>query len=267
MSASLIRQCGLLWLSSFGSLVLSLSADVSSKDGLSIAFSHGEAVTHNTLFVDNSPVHLTPTRTTKSRVRSLATEDGGQIQWDSITPNAVRVNAAYPTATTVSAAFSFLEGDSLYGIWEYPWNGSITNNGQSYADIGVYGDQPGINWANARAPFFFSRSGFGVYVDSASYGTFDFSKGGSVSYTFNASTLSYTVMYNQNLTALLMEYMGHSSKIEMPPESGYGPIFWSDNFEEDFHAGVTNAEENYYDVINHLNSNQIRATAFFADRK
>ncbi len=58
-------------------------------------------------------------------------------------------------------------------------------------------------------------------------------------------------MFNQNLTALLMQFANLSSKISMPPETGYGPIFWSDDFEQDFHQGVVNAQENYYDAVNH----------------
>lgn len=44
-------------------------------------------------------------------------------------------------------------------------------------------------------------------------------------------------------------------------------MFWSDDFEEDFHAGVSNAQENYYDVVDHLYYNEIKATAMFADRE
>ena len=32
------------------------------------------------------------------------------------------------------------------------------------------------------------------------------------------------------------------------------PMFWSDSFEEDFDPGVTNAQGNYYDVVNLLHS-------------
>ncbi len=80
----------------------------------------------------------------------------------------------------MGAAFAFPLNDSFYGVWEYPWSGSITNNNRSYADVGIYGDQTGVNWSNARAPFFFSKSGFGVYVDTPQYGAFDFARAGQV---------------------------------------------------------------------------------------
>jgi alpha-glucosidase (family GH31 glycosyl hydrolase) len=52
----------------------------------------------------------------------------------------------------------------------------------------------------------------------------------------------------------------------MPPTSGLGPTFWSDDFTQDFHGNVSNAQENIYDVFNHLRANKIRATSSFADR-
>jgi hypothetical protein len=45
-----------------------------------------------------------------------------------------------------------------------------------------------------------------------------------------------------------------------------GPTYFSDNWNTDFHGDVSNAEENYYDVVNHLYYNQIRGAALFADR-
>ena len=39
------------------------------------------------------------------------------------------------------------------------------------------------------------------------------------------------------------------------------------SFEQGFHGSVSNAQENYYDVVDHLYYNQIRATSMFADRE
>ena len=211
-----------------------------------------------------------PTRLkTLHRRGDLTTDNGGRVTWENIKKDerdAVAVTSSHPNSKTVSATFTFDDDDLFSGVWEYPWNGTITNTNRSYADIGVYGEQPGINWANARAPFFFSKSGFAVYVDTPIYGTFGFQPG-RVEVAFNTSILNYTVMFNPNLTELISQYTTLSSKPSMPPDSAYGPIFWSDNSNEDFHAGVTNAEENFYDIVNHLYYNQIRATGMFADSK
>jgi len=166
-----------------------------------------------------------------------------------------------------TAAFTFASGDHLYGIWEYPFNGAITNEDVTFDVKGLYGDQPGVNYANARAPFFFSKSGFGVYVDTLSMGTFSFSEG-RANFSFKGDAkVKYTVLFNPDLKSLLKQYANLSSKPEMVPDSGFGPIFWSDNMEQDFHGNVSNAEENYYDIADHLLENEIRATGMFADRK
>jgi len=268
MESSSLKRSGLLLLA-----YLAAGAwGVATADGFSLTISHGGSVERNDILIGRGgEISLSPTstnRNTKIQPRGeYTTDDGGHVQWENVSKNAVRVLHKHADVVPVGATFTFPPNDYFYGVWEYPWNGSITNNNHNYADIGIYGDQPGINWSNARAPFFFSKSGFGIYVDTDRIGSFDFTQSGQAKFVFNASSLTYMVLYNTNLTALLMQYANMSSKIQMPPESGYGPIFWSDDFERDFHAGVTNAQENYYDVVNHLYSNQIRATGMFADRK
>jgi len=101
-------------------------------------------------------------------------------------------------------------------------------------------------------------------------GSFDFSQPDLASFNFNTSSLTYYIILPKeegDFKSLIKEYMGLSSKIEMPPDSGFGPTFWSDDFTQDFHGNVTNAQENYFDVINHLTEYHIRATDMFADRK
>jgi len=262
---SLLRRYGLLLLASLSGST-ALNVDFASQDGHSLTFSHGNAVLHHTILSGDETGSPRPANVKQQRRSELTLEDGGKVEWHNIDQHSVKVQTKYAQVKPVGAAFGFPAGDLFYGVWEYPWNGSITNNNHSYADIGIYGEQPGINWSNARAPFFFSKSGFGVYVDTTELGNFDFSIPGQVRFAFNASSLTYSVMYNTNLTALLMQFSSMTNKIEMPPESGYGPIVWSDDWEQDFHTGVTNSEENFYDVVSHLYYGQIRATAMFADR-
>lgn len=153
-------------------------------------------------------------------------------------------------------------------MWEYPWFDSLTNANVSF-DLKGLGNSEGANWQNARAPFFFTSAGYGVYADTLDMGSFDFSTAGQAQFIFNTSSLVYYIILPTtpgNFKSIIETYTGLSSRIEMPPDSGFGPTFWSDNFEQDFHNGVTNAEENYYDVINHLYYNQIHASAMFADR-
>lgn len=217
---------------------------------------------------------------------SVLLQDGGHTTWDVLTPGVVTVTIDRQQ----NQQFVFPNGTLFYGVWEYPWGGAITNNhygsnssatsaaaklGQPTLDIGIYGTQPGINWCNARAPFFFTDSGIGVYIDTEFPVAFTFtdrddgSGETSVTLATNASALSYHILYDQaNPKSLLKSFAKLSSYPMMPTEAGYGPIFWSDNFEQGFNnSSIVNAQDNINDVANHLEEYKIRATAFFADRE
>ncbi|KAF4303866.1 Glycoside hydrolase family 31 [Botryosphaeria dothidea] len=155
-----------------------------------------------------------------------------------------------------------------YGVWEYPWDGKVANENVTFEIKGV-GEATGVNWCNARAPFFLTNAGYGMYIDTLAMGLFDFSDPASSRFVFNASSLTIYVILPtapNDYKSILTQYAELSSYIFMPPDTAYGPIIFSDNWETDFHGDVSNAQENYYDVITHLFDNRIRASAFFADR-
>ncbi|EME79180.1 glycoside hydrolase family 31 protein [Pseudocercospora fijiensis CIRAD86] len=179
----------------------------------------------------------------------------------------VSINTTYDF---VGARFTANESERFFGVWEYPWSGSLDNAGISYDFKGI-GNSKGVHWANARAPFFFSDAGWAVYADTLTMGSFNFSVPVHPQFIFNTSSLVYYIIKSDRknehgIKGILEDYAKISNTIGMPPDSSFGPTFWSDDFTQDFHEGVTNAEENYYDVVNHLYDNQIHATAMFADR-
>jgi len=191
----------------------------------------------------------------------------GQIAASLIESNVVKVEIN-TTQHFVGAQFKTNPSDQFYGVWEYPWFEGLTNANVEF-DLKGLGDSDGVNWDNARAPFFFTNAGYGVYTDTLDMGSYAFTTPGEAQFIFNSSSLVYYIILPTapgDYKSILETYTSLSSRIEMPPDSGFGPTFWSDNFEQDFHAGVTNAQENYYDVINHLYYNQIHATSMFADR-
>jgi alpha-D-xyloside xylohydrolase len=196
-------------------------------------------------------------------------DTSGTISAKLITPTIARVEVN-TSANFIGASFHIAQDEKVYGLWEYPWGGSLHNRNISF-DLKGVGNGEGINWNNARAPFFLSSYGYGVYTDTLSMGSYDFK---SITergrFVFNSSNLVYYIILSQtgptNIKSILSQYMELSARIEMPPDSAYGPTFWSDDFEQDFHGSVSNAQENYYDVVDHLFHNQIHATSMFADR-
>ncbi|KAH8890581.1 hypothetical protein GQ53DRAFT_866875 [Thozetella sp. PMI_491] len=192
----------------------------------------------------------------------------GQIDAKFVTDSVIKIQIDTQGAQYVGAQLSKEKDDLMYGVWSYPWNGTLANEAVSFELKGIQ-EGPGINYCNARAPFYLSSAGYGLYIDSLAMGTFNFSAGDSTNFVFNSSSLSVYVVLPKSpwdFKSILQQFGSLSSTIFMPPDSAYGPIIFSDDFNKDFHGYVTNAAENYCDVIDHLYANKIRASAMFADR-
>lgn len=222
--------------------------------------------------IDNSAILAGKTNDTTSPVpkSSSSSTNGVHITKQHPSSRVLKVQVSSSNHTALGARFTTSKDELFYGVWEYPFSNKLTNQDITF-DLKGVGNAEGINWSSARAPFFISTdgSGYGVYIDTLAMGSFAFSSG-QTQFIFNTSSLVYYIIqpdHPGDYKSIIEKYTALSARIEMPPDSGYGPIFWSDNFEEDFHGDVTNAEENYYDVINHLHANKIRSTAMFADRE
>ncbi|KAI9730865.1 MAG: hypothetical protein M1834_005583 [Cirrosporium novae-zelandiae] len=223
------------------------------------------------VIVQNSAI-LTGSTNSSTQAISASTSgtivnQGGQISWILIDPSIVKVsiNSSNPF---VGAQFDIDPIDFFYGVWEYPWFDSIENTNVSFELKGV-GNSEGINWSNARAPFFLTNAGYGVYADTLDMGSYDFTVPGQAQFIFNTSSLVYYIILpktKNDFKSIITQYTGLSARLTMPPDTGYGPTFWSGNFEEDYHDGVSNAQENYYDVVNHLYYKHIHATSMVVDR-
>ena len=231
----------------------------------------GLTVSNDFLSVENSAVLVGNTNGSVSAVST--SDDGtitgkdGSITYSAINSQVVKVSVN-TTASFTGARFSTDERDHFYGVWEYPFlNRQLINDGVDFELKGV-GNAEGINWANARSPFFLTSAGYGVYADTLEMGNYDFSTPGQVSFNFNTSSLVYYIILPaapDDYKSLLTAYADLSNTIYMPPDSAYGPIYWSDDWEQDLH-GLANSHQSYYDTITKLNDFQIHGTAMFADR-
>ncbi|KAI9690866.1 MAG: hypothetical protein M1822_008485 [Bathelium mastoideum] len=239
---------------------------VSSTSPYSLSVSSGkEVLVRNSAILTGNNNYTAPS-VSASESGSIVNH-GGRISTSKLSHTVFKVEVN-TTNRYVGARFSTENDASFYGVWEYPWYQRLDNANITFELEGV-GNSDGVNWDNARAPFFFTTAGYGVYTDTLEMGSYDFSTPGQVQYIFNSSSLVYYIILPESagdFKSILSQYTALSAHIEMPADTGYGPTFWSDDFEEDFHAGVHNAQENYYDVVNHLYNYQIHATSMFADR-
>ncbi|KAH0827202.1 hypothetical protein AYO21_07667 [Fonsecaea monophora] len=252
--------CGLL-----GLVLADVSVSISGTDPFSLHVTSDQGIT-----VVNKAILSGDTNNTADAVSAsndgVVANSGGFIDWSLVQPNVVRIQYNSSLAFT-GAQFTAGPHESFYGVWEYPWNNSLTNNGVEF-DLKGVGNALGVNWDNARAPAFYSSTGYGVYADTLDMGSFQFTPA-QAQFIFNTSSLTYYIILATtpgDFKSIIETYTELSARITMPPDAGYGPTFWSDNFETDFHGSVSNAQQNYYDVIDHLYANQIHATSMFADR-
>ena len=112
--------------------------------------------------------------------------DGGQISASIISSQVAKITIN-STSKFVGARFSAAASDIFYGVWEYPWSTTLDNNGVEF-DLKGLGNSEGINWDNARAPFFLTSAGYGVYADTLTMGSFNFSEPGVAQFIFNSSS-------------------------------------------------------------------------------
>lgn len=231
--------------------------------GLNITYG-GQSVSNSAILVGSSNSSVSHISTNE---HGQISKSGGSVSATLVSPRIAKISVN-TTSSFIGARFSTANKSDCYGVWEYPWSNRLGNAGVSFQLKGV-GFAEGVNWANARAPFFFTDAGYGVYTDTLEMGNYDFSNPGSVEFVFNTSSLVYNVIFpetRKDYKSLLTAYGELSSTVSMPPDSGYGPTYWSDDFNQDFHGTVSNAQENYFDVVNTLYANQIHATSMFADR-
>ena len=242
------------------------SIEVSSTSPFGLAFSN------DFVSVDNTAILVGDTNRSAVPVSASAdgaiTDNGGQISYSIVNPQVARIEIN-TTSDFVGARFTTNPDDHFYGVWEYPFlDRELTNTNVTFEIKGV-GNARGINWSNARSPFFLSSAGYAIYTDTLAMGTYSFTTPGTAEFTFNTSSLVYYIILphtsQKDYKSLLEAYAGLSNTIAMPPDTAYGPIYWSDDWEQDLH-GLANSQQSYYDVVTHLNDYQIHGTAMFADR-
>ncbi|KAI7204368.1 hypothetical protein KC352_g18537, partial [Hortaea werneckii] len=116
--------------------------------------------------VHNSAILVGGTNSSASPVAASASgkfaNNQGQVAWESVNSQVARVTVN-TSSSFVGARFFAEAGDRFYGVWEYPWDDKLDNAGIEF-DLKGVGNSEGVNWANARAPFFFSNAGYGVYA-------------------------------------------------------------------------------------------------------
>src|SRR5215471_1850868 len=174
-----------------------------------------------------------------------------------------RAQITYDPATEISEEFKD-QGEHYYGIWEYPFGGNIENRGADHDFIGL-GAERHVHHASARALFYMTSRGYGIYVESLALGHFSIAQAGRTSFSFKDSHLTYDVIYGPSYSEVMNRYNAIASPAIMPPLWAFGTIWWRDDEHDDL-RDVANAQDKVIQDADRLRALKIPAAASWLDR-
>jgi alpha-D-xyloside xylohydrolase len=192
-----------------------------------------------------------------------ATRDHAMVSFAFVRPGVLQIQITYDPATEISEEFKD-QGEHYYGIWEYPFGGNIENRGADHDFIGL-GAERHVHHASARAPFYMTSRGYGIYVESLALGHFSIAQAGRTSFSFKDSHLTYDVIYGPSYSEVMNRYNAMAGPAIMPPLWAFGTIWWRDDEHEDL-RDVANAQDKVIQDADRLRALKIPAAAIWLDR-
>ena len=200
--------------------------------------------------------------TAEVRVRGHA---AGTIEFRFGQPEVLQVSLRpLPGATGVAEAFMD-QGERYYGLWEYPFSGGLDNRGVNAALVSP-GYQKDAHHASARAPFYVTSGGYGVYVPSSAWSAYHVAVKGETGFQFHAAPLTYYVLCGPTYAEVLRQYRRLAGPAGVPPTWALGSMWWRDDAHKGMRPGVRNSAENVLDDARQLQARHIPASALWIDR-
>jgi alpha-D-xyloside xylohydrolase len=203
--------------------------------------------------------------TMRARLQLAGSSDGAEISFTFTRPEVVQVVVSSGGGEGREVLQEFLDqGEHYYGIWEYPFGGSIDNRGADRDFLGFEGLATVVN-ANARAPFYIASAGYGVYVETDKKGHYTIARDGKTSFWFEDSSLKYDIIYGRSYADIFQRYNSIAGGSVMPPTWAFDSIWWRDDHHADL-RGVKSAQEKVIDDADQLIRRRIPASTIWIDR-
>ena len=128
----------------------------------------------------------------------------------------------------------------------------------------------GMRYSSARAPFYMTSAGYGIYVQSPWKGRYELAINGQTRFEFDDTELAYYVIYGPSYAEILRRYNDLAGPSLIPPDWALGPIWWRDDLREDLRDAEGGRHGNVQDVvlgdIRALERHRIPASAMWLDR-
>jgi alpha-glucosidase (family GH31 glycosyl hydrolase) len=183
-------------------------------------------------------------------------------------PDVLTVSLAVQADRDVRIAESFVDpGLRYYGVWEAPYGQTVLDNAglaRSFDGHDVTEDH--VYAANARAPFYFTNGGFGVYVQTLAIGEFSLARDKRTGFAFAGDELTYHVIAG-NPAEILKTYNQLAGPSFRPPDWAHGVIWWRDDHKRIPHyTQAENAQQLVLADARLLRRLRLPATACWIDR-
>lgn len=184
--------------------------------------------------IDGAPHAITTVRAIERGERTITLRVGlrdhlaeGRLTFRFTRPTVVTGEATLQVG--VADAFQLLfrdGGDRYYGGWSFAPGRQLNLRGVRAAVAGA-GPHPHLPHASARAPFYMSSRGYGVYIQSLGAGLLDLAVDGDrAGFRWEGPLVRFHLLYGPEMEALLAHYNALAGAPRMPPPWAYGVIWW-----------------------------------------
>ena len=141
-------------------------------------------------------------------------------------PNVLTVTLGCQGAAEVGESFKD-NGEHVYGIWESTQARPLDNRGESRALIGTRNSR-GSTHVNARAPFYVTSGGYGVYAETTALGSYRIALDGRSGFRFRGEKLTWHVLRGPTYADVMRRYSALAGPAFLPPTWALGTIVWRD---------------------------------------
>lgn len=189
-----------------------------------------------------------------------------RIRFRFTSPEVLEVTVTYDEGRLEGVTETFADhGEHSYGLWEHT-GGGIDNRGVEQQMLGLRHLQD-VNYASARAPFYVTSRGYGLYVQSEAPGRYSVAVKGRTVVSFDDAQLRYSLIYGPSYAEVFRRYNDLAGGVAMPPTWAFDSIWWRDDNHADWEEnGVSSSQALAIHDADMLAKHRIRASALWLDR-
>jgi alpha-D-xyloside xylohydrolase len=191
---------------------------------------------------------------------------GARIRFRFTAPEILEVRVDDPRGPLTNVTETFADqGEHYYGIWEHI-EGGLDLRGADQELLGLRHVSDN-NYPSARAPFYVTSRGYGIYTHSEARGRYKIAVRGRTVASFDDTALRYSIVYGPSYAQVFQRYNDLCGGASLPPTWAFDSIWWRD----DNHRGwegtkVRSAQELVLHDADSLRQHRIPASALWLDR-